>query len=656
MNHIADSAHLRTKSSSARLGWALLFGTLVLAALAFAPAFAGPFLFDDAGSIPGNPAVEAPASLVEMVTPPRATALSGRPVSNLSLAANAAINRLVGIDRDDRGRLLAGGFRAGNLILHIITALLLFGFLRRTLSVQSYSAYWREHANDLSVAVVSIWLLHPLQTEPVNYVVQRTEVLVGCFYAATMYAWVCGWQAASARSRRAWRVTAVLLCLIGMGAKEVMVTAPLMIVLFDRAFMVGAWRSLFRDRERLTAYLALAATTIVILLGIVFNQRESTVGFGVGMPASAYLRSQGWAIPHYLLLAIWPSGLSLDYGHRPIGPGLPGLIALAVGLLLTVVAWVRAERWGWLAFLASWFYVILAPSSSFVPIVTEIAAERRMYLPLLSVILGLAMACTWAIRRWTVKPGIVLGPLAAAACLAAAASTFVRSTDYRSTERIWRDAVEKRPMNARAKLNLGTELLVSNPPRVAEAESLFLQAVRLDSTESSAWYNLGEVAMAMNDESRALAMYGTALHFSPGHVKARARYEALASSQADASASRAMDLARKSAALAAAGRRDSAVVLGRLALDQPDVTVATYTLVASVFLRTGYAAAAELVLRQASVTDSSNADIWVGLGSAQANQAKWDDAQQSFRRALAIDPNNVSAERGLRVLLRARGP
>ena len=116
--------------------------------------------------------------------------------------------------------------------------------------------------------------------------------------------------------------------------------------------------------------------------------RARSVGFHLGLPWYEYLYSQAWAIAHYLRLFIWPDQLTLDYGSAPIRGlgGVPGFILLFVFGVVTVAAWTRANRWGWVAFLGTLFFFLLAPSSSFVPIATEIAAERRIYLALAAVI------------------------------------------------------------------------------------------------------------------------------------------------------------------------------------------------------------------------------------------------------------------------------
>jgi Tfp pilus assembly protein PilF len=98
------------------------------------------------------------------------------------------------------------------------------------------------------------------------------------------------------------------------------------------------------------------------------------------------------------------------------------------------------------------------------------------------------------------------------------------------------------------------------------------------------------------------------------------------------------------------GQPDSALVLARRALREPDVTVDVLGLVATVFMRSGLVADAERAFQQATKMDSTNAQIWTGLGTAQGAQQKWDAAKASFRRALLLDPQDATARRSLQAL------
>ena len=180
-----------------------------------------------------------------------------------------------------------------------------------------------------------------------------------------------------------------------MACKESMVTAPLLVAVYDRVYLFDSLRQAFRTRKRL--YLGLAATWLVLAALNWSGPRAAVGGFSTGVSAWTYLLNQTVMITHYLRLAIWPRSLVVFYGWPlPLTLGDVWPYALFIGVLLiaTVVA---MKRWPMLGFLGVWFFVTLAPTSSIVPIATEVGAERRMYLPLLAVV---ALAVVGARLMW----------------------------------------------------------------------------------------------------------------------------------------------------------------------------------------------------------------------------------------------------------------
>ncbi|HEX7598176.1 MAG TPA: hypothetical protein VF518_08170, partial [Polyangia bacterium] len=305
-------------------------GLLVAAIVAaYANSFHGPFLFDDVPSIIENQSIRSLGSLQVLAAPPDAITTAGRPVVNLSLAINYAI-----------GGLAVEGYHVVNLALHILAALALFALVRRTLLLPTLSAQFGAAATGLALAVALLWAVHPLQTESVTYVVQRAEAIVGLFYLLTLY---CFLRGATADRGRAWYAAAVGACALGMASKEVMVSAPLVTVLFDRTFLAGSFRESLRRRWRL--WLAMAATwALLALLHHLSRNRGGSAGFGLGMTAWAYARTQFGCIMHYLRLTVWPTPLVLDYGY-PIARTAAEIVPYALGVFVLIAATVAGLVW-----------------------------------------------------------------------------------------------------------------------------------------------------------------------------------------------------------------------------------------------------------------------------------------------------------------------
>ena len=366
--------------------------------------------------------------------------------------------------------------------------------------------------------------------------------------------------------------------------------------MYDRVFRVSSWRELANDRARRWFYAGLFATLALLAALIAGGGRADSVGFGLGLPWYSYLYSQGWAIAHYLQLLVWPTDLRLDYGSAPvrgIGGLVGGLIVLAVGVGTTIVA-IRQKRW-WLAFLAVWFFAIIAPSSSIVPIRTEIAAERRVYLACAAVIVGAVVAAAYALRSR--RRTFIGGSVAVAALLLVV--TVRRSTLYANPEALWRDALAKQPENARAYDNLAAVIYKKDRGRVGEADSLWIRAIALDSTYMPAWSNLAQVRVDQGRVADARALLEHSVRINPDNVDATRRLGGL---------------------LAAQGNTKSISYLERMA-SSPDTTD----------------------------------ELFVALGQAYVDANRFDDAATALRRALAMNPRRADAAALLGGLLAQQG-
>src|SRR5262249_12628893 len=146
--------------------------------------------------------------------------LSNRWVANWTLALNYQLDGLN-----------VRGYHAVNLTIHVAAALTLFGIVRRTLLLERVPPAVKKDAPGLALAVALLWLVHPLVTQSVVYVIQRQESFMGLFYFLTLYCVLRG--ATALRFALGWYAAAVVACTLGMGCKEVMVSAPVLVLLYD---------------------------------------------------------------------------------------------------------------------------------------------------------------------------------------------------------------------------------------------------------------------------------------------------------------------------------------------------------------------------------------------------------------------------------------
>jgi Flp pilus assembly protein TadD len=507
----------------------VLAGEAILAAGAIAVysrTFPIPLFFDDRAAIIDNSTIRHWGTAW---WPPINTTASGRPILNLSLAINYAVSGTAG-----------WSYHALNLAIHVLAGLTLFGIVRRTLARRAEAA-----ASPLAFFAALLWTLHPLQTEAVTYVIQRAESLMGLFYLLTLYCFIRGAEANG--RQRLWFPLSVVACLLGMATKEVTVSAPLIVLLYDRTFVAGSFREAWHRRRWL--HLSLAATWLP-LAGLVASagwNRNGMAGFDVGITPWAYWLTQFEAVTRYLWLAVWPHPLVFEYGtfwvNQATEVSLYALLVVGLAVAVLVALWRRPV----LGFLGAWFFAILAPTSV-VPGRLQMIVEHRMYLPLAAVMTLVVIGIHAAVRRqsWVVFAALALG---------LGMLTARRNEDYRSELTIWSDTLAKRPNNERAHYNLGNawleipgrlndaiaqyeEALRLNPDyaeahnslgfawaqmpgRLDDARAQFAESLRLDPHCASAHTNLGNVWSEMPGRlNDAIAQYEEALRLDPDYAEA----------------------------------------------------------------------------------------------------------------------------------------
>ncbi len=485
---------------------------LILAVvLAYANTLPAPFLFDDTGAILENPTIRRLDSLAIFIPPADGSTTTGRPVVNVSFALNYAFS----------GENV-WSYHALNLAIHAAAALTLFGLLRRTFACLQLKlpAFNREAA---AFAAASLWALHPLQTESVTCIAQRTESLCGLFYLLTLYTFaratgVGGHVPVPAR-RRLWFLVSLTVCALGMATKEVMVTAPVLVFLYDRTFVARSFLAAWRARR--VYYVALAATWLVLLALLVLNSgaRGASAGFALGVSPWDYLLKQCEALVLYLRLSLWPHPLVLDYGTA-----LPRSLAEVWWQGPLVLALLAATLWSlvrrpMLGFAGAWFFLILSPSSSVVPLVTQTMAEHRLYLPLAAIIALLVVAVQ-------VGCGVRAPALLAVLGLAGFTVTLARNHHYRSAVTIWGDTAAKLPANPRAHHNLA--LALHHAGRPAAAHEHFARALALDPAYVSAHYNWAVALLAETRIAEALPHLAATVRLAPDHADAHRQLAHLA--------------------------------------------------------------------------------------------------------------------------------
>ena len=419
--------------------------------------------------------------------------MAGRPVANLSMAINYAW-----------GGTTARSYHIVNLLLHIMAATLLLATVRRTLQSPSVPDRFRSVATPLATSIALIWAVHPLLSEAVVYLTQRTELMMGMLLLLTLYCCIRSWN--SERWGAYWSAAAVGSCGLGMGSKEVMVSAPLLILLYDRTFVSGTFRQALATHRRL--YAMLATTWLLLAILVAQGTRSQSVGYDFGITAWDYLRTQAGVILHYIRLCFWPSSLSIAHGFYLENDWT---VWLAQGLVVTtLLSWTvlaLAKGWG-LGFLGSWFFLILAPTSTVLPIATELIAERRMYLALAAVVTMVVVVAYDVLHRMGkqqtvyIAAGLVILTMVSTAL---AGITIARVHDYRNEQAIWQSAAANTRDNDMAETALGFLVLRRGWPN--EAVPYAQRALRIRGDNLMALQLAGESTAKVGQPAAAIEYY-----------------------------------------------------------------------------------------------------------------------------------------------------
>ncbi len=451
---------------------------LLVAAAALSPCLWASFHFDD-HSLFADPIITSPSGWWEVFRVERT-----RPLSYLTLWLNV----------QTAGRE-PFSFHLVNLLLHLGAVWVAWGVFRRIAGERA------------ALAATVIFALHPIQTEAVTYIFARATLLAALLCLLCWKAWLSEKYGA-----------AVGYFALALLAKEEAAAFP--VFLIGAEYFVGK-----KGLNGLTAFrtpLALMGSLVALAAVRLAYAADVTAGAGVGfdlveVSTSEYLLTQPRVIWEYLWLVVWPTGLNFDRDF-PLSSGFDAATTAACGTLLFLVGAAlfyarRVEAVYW----ALGFLILLAPTSSFVPL-ADVFAERRVYLPMLSLSLAAGILLAKRPRSVLLLTALVLGTI-----------SFARVNMWRTEETLWRDTVHKSPAKARPKLQLARALERNGSAALEERLVLLLEARRLEAGRMEAATELGvfylragrpadarrefqSVLEANPDEAQALANYGAALY------------------------------------------------------------------------------------------------------------------------------------------------
>jgi len=606
--------------SMSKYEWLLLTLLAILVLWIYSNTFEAPFVFDDNLNIQNNTSIRLSKLTLDGFTKAIFKGyLPSRPIANASFALNYYF-----------GKYNVTGYHIVNILIHIITGIFLYFFVKTTLHLPAL-----QFKDDTPTWIASftalLWLVHPLHTQSVTYIVQRMNSLAAMFYILSMLLYVRG-RLTVAKGRR-WLLLAgcILAGILAIGSKELAVTLPFFLVLYEWYFFQDLSLLWFKryfisfvGAVALLALLALAYVGTDIWHKIFFPSGDS------GFTLTERVLTEFRVVLVYLRLLLWPhpSQLNIDYDF-PLSYSLfePITTLFAIGTVIGMIglALYLSKKERVLSFCILWFFGNLVIESSV--IMLDILFEHRTYLP--SMLLSL-LAVLLAVRY-------VKLPWLRVVCLCVVALmysvwTYERNSIWANEVTLWRDCVEKSPHKARPHTNLGYALMRQD--KIVEAVYHYTEAVRLDPRYAVAHNNLGDALARQGKMEEAVRHYTEALQLQPHYAEAHNNL---------------------GNALMDVGKVEEAVHYYTEAVQLVPDSALFHNNLGSALARQGKVEEAVFHYTEALRLNPTSTQVYNNLGNLLTRQGRVEEAIHYYREALRLNPDYALARKNLEHVLRQRG-
>ena len=574
--------------------------------LAYAHTLDVPFYFDDYPNIVEVPAVHLNQVSIEKLRETIADVpLHNRPLAYLSFGLNFYL-----------GGFNVAGYHLVNIAFHIGTGLLLYWLVQVTLSIIEPA----RDSNRLVAFLASlVWLLHPLQTQAVSYIVQRMTVMASFFYLAALCFYVAGRRAESQRHRWGRWSGCLIAGFCAFASKEIALTLPAAIWLYEWIFFQGGqWRWL--KRALVPSAVALFFLIFAVLIYSRFDPLKiilSSYGsrdFSLGQR----LLTQPRVILFYISLIFWPHPNRLSLQH-PIdlstGWFTPPETSIAFGILflLLMVAFWAIQKDCCIAFAIFWFLGNLVIESSVIGL--EMIYEHRLYLPTMFVGLFFYRLLALSIGRWNRRsvPSIM-----GFCCFILIFWTVDRNELWRNPVAFWSHTVNKAPHSARSRSNLAVELMRKRDFRAATIQ--LEKALALDPNNISVLLNIAEAKSWLGKDAVAVEIYERVSQLTGNAPEVLQKFATF-------------HIRR--------GRYASAETLLRKGLEKEPRHAGLLNQLGRIYFAEQKLPKARMVLERAIATDPGLGEAYDQLGQVLFAQQQTGEAITAFRQAVSLNPSNA---------------
>jgi tetratricopeptide (TPR) repeat protein len=435
-------------------------------------------------------------------------------------------------------------YRRSNVIFHCLSGILVYIVVLLLLRLRPKNSFINTYATVIASITSALFLLHPVQTQTVSYVIQgQLEGLSALFSLLVILTIIILLTQAETRlAKIALTIIMLALCVMSCGTKEITIVLPFLIPLIDWFFIAqGSWKAI---KNHLLVHILVAITVwgcYLWLLGknffmYVFSlsiEHTNTIGNVITesvnqkITAGPFFISQFKVILHYLFMFVWPFSISVDYDWRLCNNITAPDCFIPLFILLFIfgfIVWTLKKNYiNLIAFGLLWFFICLAPRSTIMPS-TELMADYKTYLASIGWLFVIAFAIVYGYQQSTqkyplLKNNSVIAVLIFASLAVLSLSTYTRNKVWRSGLEFWADIVEKAPNKARGYNNYGVHLLTNNDS--AKAIWAFKRAIQLEPTTYPDPYNNISAAYALSGHlDLAVQALRTSIHINPYQPKA----------------------------------------------------------------------------------------------------------------------------------------
>lgn len=473
-----------------------------------------PFVFDDHHAIVNNLKLHNPLNYLPLSGP--------RDVGFFSFALNFSWSRLD-----------VFSYHLVNILIHIVNALLVYLLYR--LLIEKFSPYETEGRRVFIAAIIALlFLVHPVQTNAVTYIVQRFTSLATLFYLLSLIAYIKASDLYSGRRRffslshLAPYLCSLVTVILAMKTKEITFTLPVAIIMYEIFVRLNSGN---RDRRPVLYLLPFFLTLLIIPAGMINtdvpigemlgeisdkSMEDPTVG------RTDYLLTQFRVIATYLRLLFIPVNQNLDYDYPAFHSLADPQVVLSlllhiivIGSALFLLFRFRGKETIMLLipFGIFWFYLTLSVESSIIPI-RDVIFEHRLYLPSSGLMAAFVTGFTLLGEKISGERGRrAAGIFFFVAILVLSAATVRRNAVWTDDLTLWEDTVRKSPRKARPVSNLGNAY--QKMGMTDEAVKAYLKGIELNPGLQGTYNNLGNAYKAQGRFVDAMNAYIKAIDINP---------------------------------------------------------------------------------------------------------------------------------------------